>query len=84
MKEENGHITTAENYPYIWAWGQYNDSAEDYIKTLMLEAEKDGAPVDAIYKDVTGTYRTVEDIDNTVTRFMLDSYAKEFLNSIGK
>lgn len=57
-KEEQERLY--KKYPYIVAYGRFMQSMDYYIVGQCAEAEDDGAPDDAYYKDSHG-WRTVEE-----------------------
>jgi hypothetical protein len=50
-------------YRAIAAWGHSLGSQQYYIEAQQAQAAREGAPVDAIYKDYgTGEWRTMRDL----------------------
>jgi hypothetical protein len=55
------------DYLYIRAWHSTSGSFQYYIDNLVMEARKDNAPQNAIYKSHDGKWQTIEDCKNERT-----------------
>jgi hypothetical protein len=64
-------------YKWIRTWGRHMGSFSYYIEDQQKLAARDGAPLDAIYKDGFGTWKTIDDILNDTTRQRLGLPALE-------
>jgi hypothetical protein len=60
-------------YQHIVAWGRYLQSGAYYIEDQIDLAEKDNAPVDAIYKD-QGTWWTMADVVDPQVKTWLEEF----------
>ena len=56
------------DYPYIRAWGNWMGSTRHYIEHEVALAQKGGAPDNAIYREVDGTWVTADQIVYSETR----------------
>ena len=52
------------DYLYIRAWHSTSGSFQYYIDKVVMEARKDNAPQNAIYKSQDGKWHTIEDCIN--------------------
>jgi len=61
-------------YPFIFAWGRYLGSNDDFIFNEIAAAKEDNAPPTAIYKDRVGEeWRTVGDINGRLGRILFSN-----------
>lgn len=63
------------DYIYIRAWGQFMESQSWYIKDQVAMAHEDKAPGNAIHKHDDGTWATINDVTNPLTRRQVDQMA---------
>lgn len=61
MKQERQN-TAAKKYRWVQAWGNFMQSFQYYINDQANDAERDKAPLTAIYKGKDGKWRTTDDI----------------------
>lgn len=59
-------------YPYIRAWGQLMGSTQEYVNGQIEQAQKDGAPSDAIYKTLS-KWSTFAEVTNIDTRHRIET-----------
>lgn len=59
-------------YQHIVAWGRYLGSGAYYIEDQIDLAEKEEAPVNALYKR-EGVWHTFDDITDVVTKARIES-----------
>lgn len=58
----------SSKYACIALWGRELRSFPNYIHAEQLRAEADNAPLTAIYKDSSGIWKVLEDIENAPLR----------------
>jgi hypothetical protein len=54
-------------YEWVERWGQHLGSHTAFIREQQRLAAHEGAPVDAIYRDSSGAWRTLADVSNAST-----------------
>lgn len=62
-----------KDYPYIRAWGKYLGSFAYYINDQIDQANQDGAPEDAVYKNNENVWVTFGQL-NADSQALLKSY----------
>ena len=55
-------------YPWILKWGQLTGLRQYEVVELLARAHAEAAPVDAVYRDRKGHWRTTADIKDLHTR----------------
>lgn len=56
-----------KKYTFIKAWGRMLGSSDHYINNEREQAEMDGAPTNAIYRDSDGNWHTTDNIESIET-----------------
>lgn len=67
-------LVRTEKYHHILAWGKFLGFTPATISSILLEAETDKAPENAIQK-VDGKWLTVDDIENESNRLRVNGLA---------
>lgn len=55
-------------YKYLWAWDRMMRSDYGWSKRLQGLAEQEKAPIDCIYRDITGKWHRFRDIKTEETK----------------
>jgi hypothetical protein len=64
-------MPSANDYPFIRAWGRLMGSYNYYIRDQVQQARDDHAPANAVYRREDGTWATTDDITPATTRIQL-------------
>ncbi len=75
MKETN------IKYKYLYAWDMMMHSSPLWIKDMQETAANEGAPEDAIYKDVDGNWHRFIDIESETTKLRVQNIVDSMTNN---
>lgn len=68
------------DYPYVMAWNLFMGARKPYIQDQIKLAKEEHAPLDATYRDSSGTWHTFSQLDDsTSTRHEVAQYAAPYL-----
>lgn len=70
-------IRKPEDYRYIAAWHYTSGSYGHYVKCLQERALREGAPLDACYQRMNGSWFSLGDLRDEYQREQLEEWVKQ-------
>lgn len=68
----------SRSYRYIRAWGAWMGSYPYFVRETILQAARENAPQNAIYRNQDGTWRTMDDLPDTALLLHLEKLAERW------